>query len=382
VTLLSSPFGIMGRIASVCPDVADPRVFVVMSERGPIGFSGTGIFCEEALMKLAGEAIERTAWASYLPENVVLDSHSSLKHHGCNVPDRRLLEVYSEDMLSRHDNILAEFDPEKVIAWIKCRSLLSRQDVLIPAQIMTPLYQKLEPKTRKRFWHSVSTGTAAHVDFRKALLKSIIECYEADAFMLTWYTLRSPPLIDYTDSVIEDMLDVLIGTHSRSNVPTVNSLYLSLPHTSAHVILTLIVNEKSGYPFFSLGLGSDLNPVRATYHSILEAAAVYISSRAHLGTKLADYLSIRDHERLYDLRSNYLFYQKPENRGLSRHIVNSLVAGNRSIKLESLQDNDLGNDSRNLVSLLRKLRRTSRYASFYDITTEHARRLGFCVTKV
>jgi len=379
--LLSSPPWISKSFSLLGLGTYDPRAIVVTAssvnktEGQSIKAAGVGIYYEEALSKLIGEVLERHALMTYSAESIIRDSYNTLKGKNQGIIDARLLQLYSG---AKDSDIITKFDPDRPVGWVRCQSLISPgEERLIPAQLVLGSYKT--GGMERRFWYPVSTGTAAHTTFNQALVNAILEYFEADAFMTCWYTARRAPSIDYRGTIMETVVEDTMSPVDNS--VRVFFLYLSLPHTPVHVVLAFITRSK-GFPNFSLGLGSSLDPVRATYHAFLEAIGLYISSKAYLWNYVNEYIGPVDFTKIYNLRSNYLFYLKPDNRNLIVGLLRNLVDDDGRVKLEDLANLSKRDSTLDLDYLIERLAKVSRYAVMLDITSPIARQLGFRVARI
>ena len=329
-----------------CLDTCDPRIYVALSRKRGSGAAGAGIHLEEALVKLIGETVERSAWASYnpTPSRVISSSYESLKRQKHNVVATNFLDVYSENSLRHHEGTMNGFSLTDVIKWVRCESLtMPSKQVLLPGQILSRTIRADERTRGKIFLPGVSTGVAAHIDARKALLRSILECYEADAIMTNWYTMRKSPSVDYRGTMMERIIREIMRVRNPSQVQI---LYITLPRTPVHTFLSLLVNDPGEFPTFSIGLGADFDPVRGAYHSLVEAIAMFVSSELLLATDLERHFGTIDPNKIYSLGPNYLYYLRSENKSLIRGLLSDIVDRRRTVKLSELPNLDSGNAGR------------------------------------
>ncbi len=341
-----------------CLDTCDPRIYVALSRKRGSGAAGAGIHLEEALVKLIGETVERSAWASYnpTPSRVISSSYESLKRQKHNVVATNFLDVYSENSLRHHEGTMNGFSLTDVIKWVRCESLtMPSKQVLLPGQILSRTIRADERTRGKIFLPGVSTGVAAHIDARKALLRSILECYEADAIMTNWYTMRKSPSVDYRGTMMERIIREIMRVRNPSQVQI---LYITLPRTPVHTFLSLLVND------------------------LVEAIAMFVSSELLLATDLERHFGTIDPNKIYSLGPNYLYYLRSENKSLIRGLLSDIVDRRRTVKLSELPNLDSGNAGKNLVWLVNQTSKLSNYAVFQDMTNANARRLGMFVTGV
>ena len=135
---------------------------------------------ENALLKCLGESVERLSSNFYIQRNLILGNYINLKKK-FNILDPCL---YLTDKSSR----------QKVFGWYWGVDFLTEKQCLIPAQLL--FFSKYIRINEPELTHRVSTGSAGWTDLQTALLKSLYEIIERDAFMTNYLNKIPSPMID------------------------------------------------------------------------------------------------------------------------------------------------------------------------------------------
>lgn len=153
--------------------------------------AGYGNSLNDSLIRLGGESVERAAGIFpqlYLKKRVITTTYSEINNKAVNL---KYLTPYTNEQLQKLHELNANFlskNPNSKLKqnWIKANSLFNpSENVYVPENIF--LYG---PKSNIRSFLAVSTGTAAHVNWKNALLNSLIEYIQIDAFMYSWYSAK------------------------------------------------------------------------------------------------------------------------------------------------------------------------------------------------
>lgn len=158
----------------------------IVSPKSEINYhlAGYGTNLNDSLTRLGGESVERAAGAVsqlYLKKRIVRATYSELNEKAINL---EYLTPYTNEQLKRLHSLNSDFlsknpDFETQQDWVRANSLFyPQQSIYIPKN--TFLFGS---QSKKRTFLAVSTGTAAHINWQKALLNSLIEYIQIDAFM-------------------------------------------------------------------------------------------------------------------------------------------------------------------------------------------------------
>ena len=347
--------------------------------------SGYGTFQEEALIRIAGEAIERYSLmvAQYtLVDKIRYASYDEIRRDGRVLPFE-LLRLFSEgdyEKLNRgmyHG--MRRLERDDVVGWVRCPSLFDpATEIWIPAQMLFVGYRLGREQGEVPFNPGFSTGTAAHTSPEKALQSAILEFLEIDALMLQWYTDLKAPQVIIDDLTVTGMYPELFGADSPFEVLTLDLRVLD--GVSAHVFGSVLLNRRRERPFIVFGAQGHLNPVRGAYRGLMEAIAI-----AFLGIYgplylPQEYLTPTEGASFTDLDKNVALFAHPDQADDKERVIRDLIDGSRV--LSALTDHDTGDAGADTARLIRQLREVSEYAVFLDVTPPETRDHGWYVTRV
>lgn len=347
--------------------------------------SGYGVFWEEALIRLAGEAIERYSLMvaqHTLADQIRYATYREVQRDGKVVP-LDYLRPFSDDDYERlgrgQYHGLRRLEPDDVVGWVRCPSLYDpATDVWVPAQMLFVGYKLSRKHGEVAFCPGFSTGTAAHTSPVRALQSALLEQIEIDALMLQWYTDLQAPEVIVDDLGLRRLVPGLLGPDSGFEVRALDLRVLD--GVDAHVFGSVLVNRRDERPLIVLGAQGHLDPARAFYRALMEAVAIgFLGIYGPLYLP-AEYLMPPGGSGFTDLDRNVAFFADPSDAGLKRGVIDGLVEGTRV--LSAMKSHDTGDAERDTVRLIRQLRPFSEHAVFLDVTPPETRPLGWHVMRV
>ncbi len=355
---------------------------ILVNDNAKINYhlSGYGLYREESMVKLYGESVERYAvlTASRMwQDKVIYHSYNEMAQMYDMAP-WEYLRIFSEEdyaALSQKTNI-RDITKDDVIGWLECPSLVDPGTTrYIPMQCLFLGYQIREDLGEKIFVPSFSKGSAAHVNIYKALENAIMEAVEADAFMLNWYTDRKSRKLDPDNLDFLKLEDKILG-----GTPYDLTLYdFSMDGLPGSVVAAQLVNRKERAPYILMGCSANLNPVRAAYRALSEAATIhYLAANGPLMSPM-DFLS-SDEDSFLNLDSNVAYWTKAEDQETKAKLLETIYDG--STALSSLKDERRGSDRKNVEYIISKLRSISKYAVYLDVTPPEVINMGLKVMRV
>lgn len=346
--------------------------------------SGYGTFYEEALIRLVGEAIERYSLMvaqSMVKDKIVYASYDEIARRGSVVPFEYLHPFSDSDYekLNRGAYLgLKQLDRNDVVGWIQCPSLFDPQRYIwTPAQLLFVGYKHNREQGEIAFGSAFSTGTAAHTSVEKALQNALLELIEIDALMLHWYTGLTAPAVTIDDPTIADLVPTLFARDSRYETLALDLRVLE--GVEAHVFASVIINKYKERPYIILGAQGHLDPLRAAYRSLMEAAAIaFLGIYGPLYMPKA-YLSNAD-LNFTDLDSNVAYFASPKDSTKKRKVIESLVEGRRA--LSTMPSHETGSVQADTAKLIRQLSNVSEYGVYLDVTPPETLDRGWKVIRV
>lgn len=216
--------------------------------------SGVSFSKRRALQKLIGETIERYA-LTLNNKKLILGKESDLVENHIEI-DSLLCFIPSVNFKTKQVLL------DKKIRWVKGESLLSKSEILLPAQLIHIPYKfsHNEPTIRTLS----STGAALAMTHEEAVYRAICEVIERDSFMIHYLNKLSSPLIDLlsiNDVEIRTILDsierynlelFLVDTMTDLGVPSVAAIVIDRTGLGAAVSVGL----KAGYDIKSVIIGA------------------------------------------------------------------------------------------------------------------------------
>jgi thiazole/oxazole-forming peptide maturase SagD family component len=347
--------------------------------------SGYGTFYEEALIRLAGEAIERYSLmvAQFtLADKIVYATYEEAARRGRVVPFE-YLRLFSEkdyEALNRGDyRGLQRLERNDVVGWVSCPSLFDADtEIMVPAQMLFVGYKLNRGRGEVAFCPGFSTGTAAHTSLAKALQSALLEFVEIDALMLNWYAALKAPAVVVDDLTLASLTPRLTAPDSAYEVLTLDlSLIKGL---DAHVIGSTVINKKQERPFISFGAQGHLDPARACYRSLMEAVAVSFLGIYGPLYMPKEYLASTEGSGFTDLDRNVAFFASPDDAAVKREVFRKMTGERKA--LSGMKSYDTGDVRADTARLVRQLSTVSEYGVYLDVTPPETRERGWKVMRV
>ena len=345
---------------------------------------GYGTFHEEALTRLAGEAVERYSLLvapCTLGERIRYATYEEISRSGRVIP-LEYLRLFSESDYvklnrGRHRDMKA-IEPGDVVGWLQCPSLFDPEsDVWVPAQMLFVGYKHSAEAGEIGFTPAFSTGTAAHVTIEKALLNALLEIVEIDALMLRWYTEMAAPRVTVDRMNVASLLPRLLGAGSPYEVLALDLRVLE--GVDAHVFGSILINKRGERPYITLGAQGHLDPLKGFYRGLMEALAISFLGIYGPLYLPREYLSTQG-TGFTDLDSNVALFASPDDAEAKRAVVDKLISG--KAVMSAMKSYDTGDAGRDAVRLIRQLSRYSEYGVYLDVTAPEARAKGWHVMRV
>ncbi len=185
---------------------------------------------------------------------------------------------------------------------MKVNNFENTKSTWIPAQMLFVGYSINSKAYEKRYFPSVTTGTAVHTDYDQAVLNALMEMIQIDATMGHWYSKSAAPkiLLDNRTRFIKN----IISKCSGYGTVRPEFYYLSNIDLPGHVV-ACVFKDKDSIPCFTIGLGADFSLNSALYKAFLEASGVLQLSKL----TLFNYETSEQKSNIfYDLDNNVRYY--------------------------------------------------------------------------
>ena len=367
---------------AICANQMPHYEQILVSDQAKINYhlSGYGIYREEAMTKLYGESVERYALlaaSGMWQDKVIYHTYNEMAQMYDMLPWEYIKIFSDEDYeeLSTKTNI-RNITEDDVIGWLECPSLIEpEKKCFIPMQCLFIGYHVREDLGEKIFVPSFSKGSAAHVSIFKALESAVMEAVEADAFMLNWYTdSRGRKLNGDSLELLRLEENILGGTDYALD------LYdFSMEGLPGSVIAAQLTNQRGKAPYILMGCSASLDPVRAAYRALSEAATIHYLAANGPMMSPTDFLS-SGKDSFLNLDSNVAYWTKAENQEKKAEILKTIFR--EQANLSGIEDENRGNERDNLEHILSRLKKISKYAVYLDITPPEVIGTGLKVMRV
>lgn len=339
--------------------------------------AGYGVYREEALIRLLGEAIERYALitaATTLNGSLFRASYNDLKHNPDVMP-WEYIDIFTGEDYRRMAGKLKfrAITPDDKISWMWCPSLFDpSRTVCIPAQC---LFTGLRHGDEIPFVTSFSKGCASHTSPQRALRSALLEAVEADALMLRWYSLARAPRVVMDDPTLVELTAEIFSELDVEIVP----YDFTMPGMPGHTFAVAIMSKGKARPTVLLGTGAGLDPGQALYRALVEAVAIFYIGYVGPALQPRDYLTNIDADSHANLDSNVAYWASAEDGEAKREFMRGLVDGH--VNLSTLTDHTTRVDDE-LRYVIGELRQVSQYAVHLDITPPDVEGMGWSVARV
>ncbi|MFG3699374.1 TOMM precursor leader peptide-binding protein [Micromonospora sp. NPDC047620] len=136
------------------------------------------------------EAVEREA--GRCPGARRTTTHGSYRELAADAVDPVRLGLPEPDAVGHPEYRLTPYTPDTVTSWVWAYDLTGGRPVLVPEHAA---YYGVDRPGAARFLYECSSGGAVGGCLEEALLYACLETIERDAFLLTWYAGRTPPVL-------------------------------------------------------------------------------------------------------------------------------------------------------------------------------------------
>lgn len=250
-----------------------------------------------ALLKCAGEAIERYCWYKFESASEIMSSYSELKPKALNP-----------------SLVNSKFTNNQKLIWIKAYNLTKKSPSYVPRQLVN-FFNAAHKSEYSLSQPSITTGCAGGFDKQSALLRGTYETIERDAFMSIYLTKTKAPLIDI-ERVSSLRLQYIIESCRRYKLePFVFDITTDL---RVPVFLAVLVDRTGKGPAISCGAKCGLNMEKALTDSIEEA----FLSRTWIREMLIEKSYQRNNDNIDNIRKRALYWSHPFSIGYLDFLLN------------------------------------------------------------
>lgn len=223
--------------------------------------AGKGRTRRESFASSVGEVVER--YCLYWPDDTTDATHRELRSEGREVVPLDALGLYEDRLLEAMGAEPVTADTE--LPWCRGTNLLTGDPVFVPAQLV---YLGLEDTTLAL--PATSNGAACGQSLEAALLGSLYEVVERDAFMRTWLRQETPDRVDLGDfPAVADEKREHFDTHHVSFELLELDGRVDLPTVGCAA-----VDGRDRAPKFTVCASTALDPATALSDALVEGAQV------------------------------------------------------------------------------------------------------------
>lgn len=294
------------------------------------GCSGKGMSVEDGRVSALGEAVERYSGGCWESDELTFGPATALPG---NALDPRELVLFRPEQYA--DLPYADYDGTNPMAWMEARSLIDGRLRHVPALAVLMSYEIHYP--REFLFPATSNGLAAGATLPGAVLAALVEVLERDAFLITWLNRLPARRLDAAELPDPEIIQ-LVGSYQRRGV-TLELYRLPTDHPCS-VFMGLGVSQggvAGAEPAVVVGLGADLDPVRAGRSALLEIAQVRPALRRRLRRpetrERLDELLV-DPGEVATLEDHDLLYASPDHLGAFDFLRESSVESTEWTALE------------------------------------------------
>ncbi len=352
---------------------------ILLGEKTEIQYhlAGYGVYREEALIRLLGEAIERYALvtaAAAVKTRLFKASYNDLKSDPDVMP-WDLINIFTDKDYARMRGkvIFRSVTPDDHISWIWCPSLFKPgKDICIPAQC---LFTGVEFQDEIPFMTSFSKGCASHTVPKLALRSALLEAVEADALMIRWYALTKARRVVLDDPILRDMIAEIFSELDVEIVP----YEYTMPGMPGHVFAVGVLSRGAERPTVLLGTGAGLIPGATLYRTLIEAVAIFYIGYNGPALQPRDYLTDIDEHSHTNLDSNVAYWASAADGDKKRAFMRNMLEG--EVRLSTLANYQSTIDEE-LEYIIGELQSISSCAVHLDITPPELDHTDWSVARV
>ena len=269
---------------------------------------GFGKSIETVFSQALGEFLERYFLTLYRRDALLRASPAILKRKKFNCIDLNLIAGFSEkqkDRISRY-----KWDEESIFSWEWTERIATKGKVLVPAQLVYWTYalEEREPRLRE----TNTNGAGGYFSREGAILSGLYELIQRDAFVIFWLNSISPPKIDpasVPSEEFQELYQASIRYGFKVHCLNVTS-DIGIP-----IFAVIIEDETKNWPRLSMGMGCNIDPLKAINRALIEAWSIYDWLRPRTSYSLNEpYIPFSDsrigQSERCRLFANPLFYEK------------------------------------------------------------------------
>ncbi|GAA2319172.1 hypothetical protein GCM10010149_84760 [Nonomuraea roseoviolacea subsp. roseoviolacea] len=269
---------------------------------GSYHIGGSGLLPFEPEIRVYAEAAERYSSSVALLHSdlpVRWTSYRRLSDDGEPTVDRRHLSIAGPPLYD-------VFDVDAPLTWVKVPSLWSPHAAWVPAQFFFVGYQPRRHDGEPWLQAAVTTGTAVHTTYPKALAAAAYEIIQVDATMGHWY--GDAEMFRIVPDDRTRRIDALLSSANRRSAYDLSFYHLPSADLPDFSVACLLSHRGGEAPVVSIGLGADARLERAMYKAFLEGTGVRTLAEWGLISSRVNGVDAVSPDAMFDLDSNVSHY--------------------------------------------------------------------------
>jgi thiazole/oxazole-forming peptide maturase SagD family component len=373
-----------------------PRVYVaggdlcgvhaLLGQRAPKAGSyhigGSGVHPFEPEIRVYAEAAERYSSAVAVLHSDLPTRWSSFRQmmaDGLPTIDARYLDVAGSSP-SAHGPY-DRFATDAPMTWVLAPVLAGGPEagpgsVWLPAQLFFVGYNPRRHDGEPWLQAAVTTGTAVHTTYPRAIAAAAYEIIQVDATMGHWYGRRSE-LLQVVPDERTRRLDSLLARHNRRSTYELTFFYIPSPDLPDFSVACVIAERGGHAPAIAVGLGADPRLERAMYKAFLEGTGVRTLAEWGLISHRVNMAEALDPATMFDLDSNVSHYADPPHGRAVLDRFRSSPKAHASDLPADLPADLVADDDALAKHLLERFRATGKELFYRDITPPDVASVGF-----
>jgi len=229
---------------------------------------GFGKNLEVVFSQALGEFLERYFLSLYRRDTFLRASPSILKRKKFNCIDLDLIAGFSEKQKNKISRY--RWDEESIFSWEWVERIATKEKVLAPAQLAywTYIPEEREPRLRE----TNTNGAGGYFSREGAILSGLYELIQRDAFVIFWLNSISPPKVDpatVPSEEFQELYQASIRYGFKVHCLNITS-DIGIP-----VFAVVIEDETKNWPRLSIGMGCNIDPLKAVNRAFIEAWSIY-----------------------------------------------------------------------------------------------------------
>ncbi|MBE9005440.1 YcaO-like family protein [Fortiea sp. LEGE XX443] len=328
---------------------------------------GRGMTDEQAIFGAVGEAIERYCGGIVDPRQLIFSSYAELGDNAVYPP---AFFSFSEKQYSDPTFPYPAFDPTTQTSWMPALSLVSNQQVFVPAFMV---YLDWDSDLEGDYILPVtSNGMASGPNLEFAAYGGLCELIERDAFIITWLNRLPAPRIYFAHR--PGIETEILRHYNRFGVELVAFDFTT--DIKVPVVMAMLIDRSGRSPAVATGLGCHLDGATALRKAIFEVCqARFGDIERKAGGAGAN---LNTYEDIKNLDDHSAFFYKTARLGE----LDFLFDHDQYITVEDLPIYTSSAEVEKLQSVIARLHSVGAEPYLVEITTPDIASLGFRVVRI